>query len=372
MRLRPFRAVWGLLEATDGILARSPHLSLEELLPALKRQGYYGVEVAHKMVLAVGPEKFKDLLRENGLKCGVIVFTDGPVCPGEVGAFGPAIEGFKPGAQPGDPNRERVTQKHIDTFKEAIDSVDDIFGQVGGEDSLCAFVNSHSARDHFTCGMAETFFKNALEYAPQVMHEGHRKRFLHSPWILRDFIIPNFPELRFVADLSHYTTVAETDPFDPDLNAVIEAVAPMTHHVHCRVGYDHGPQVPDPRADDWIGYTEGFESEFFIARGSIFFLTRIVFSQNGGTSYGRRRKNAVTLSPRLRQSTGRRHTRSQLSEGSLSPTSTMSTTGLPSAGSSDSSNCMERRWRLASSRVKVRGSSQVLDTTIDRSRQLRC
>ena len=74
------------------------------------------------------------------------------------------------------------------------------------------------------------------------MHEGHRKRFLHSPWVCRDFL-PKFPNLKFVADLSHFTTIAETDPNDPDLTRVIEQIAHQTYHVHCRVGYDHGPQV---------------------------------------------------------------------------------------------------------------------------------
>ena len=41
--------------------------------------------------------------------------------------------------------------------------------------------------------------------------------------------------------------------------AVIEALAPRFHHIHMRVGYDHGPQVPDPRAAKWLPYTEGHE-----------------------------------------------------------------------------------------------------------------
>ena len=53
--------------------------------------------------------------------------------------------------------------------------------------------------------------------------------------------------------------MAETDTNDPDLTQVIEDMAPLTHHVHCRVGYDHGPQVPDPRKGQWLGYTEGHE-----------------------------------------------------------------------------------------------------------------
>ena len=46
-----------------------------------------------------------------------------------------------------------------------------------------------------------------------------------------------------MADLSHWINVAETDTTDPDLTQVIEDLAHQTYHVHCRVGYDHGPQV---------------------------------------------------------------------------------------------------------------------------------
>ena len=50
-------------------------------------------------------------------------------------------------------------------------------------------------------------------------------------------------DLTMVADLSHWVNVAETDTYDPDLSAVIEAFADRFRHIHLRVGYDHGPQV---------------------------------------------------------------------------------------------------------------------------------
>ena len=69
----------------------------------------------------------------------------------------------------------------------------------------------------------------------RVLHEGHRKRFLHSPWVARDFL-PRHPDLEFVADFSHWINVAETDTNDPALNAVIaDVAAPRAAHVHCRV-----------------------------------------------------------------------------------------------------------------------------------------
>eukprot|EP00938_MAST-03A_sp_MAST-3A-sp1_P000127 g127.t1 len=254
--LRPFRAVWGHCAATDGMLARSPHLELETLFPALADLGYRGVEMCLSHALAIGPDKCRGLLDKSGLKVGFIVFSDGPVAPGGDAdgfmIFGDPVSGFSRAARPGDADKERVVQKHIDVWKEQVDAVHEHFPD------HCEFINSHSCKDYFTEPMAERFFDEALSHDPDVMHEGHRKRFLHSPWVCRDFL-PKFPNLKFVADLSHFTTIAETDTSDPDLTSVIEQISHQTYHVHCRVGYDHGPQVSDPRAPEWISYMEGFE-----------------------------------------------------------------------------------------------------------------
>lgn len=117
-------------------------------------------------------------------------------------------------------------------------------------------------KDYFTQDMAEEFFTDVLAWQKEkdykVYHETHRKRFLHSPWVARSFV-EKFPDLKLVADLSHWVCLAETNPSDPDLTAVIEKYAGQFLHTHCRVGYDHGPQVPDPRAAGWLEYMEGHE-----------------------------------------------------------------------------------------------------------------
>merc|ERR1719300_1130614 len=102
--------------------------------------------------------------------------------------------------------------------------------------------------------LTREFFTEAVRWAKEnnyeVHHESHRKRFLHSPWLTRDFLMGSkgseLDDLTMVADLSHWINVAETDCNDMDLTAVIEAMAPRFRHIHMRVGYDHGPQVPDP------------------------------------------------------------------------------------------------------------------------------
>ena len=62
----------------------------------------------------------------------------------------------------------------------------------------------------------------ALDFT--VYHEGHRKRYLHSPWVARDFV-PRHPDLQLVADLSHWICVAETDTTDPVLTQTIADVS---------------------------------------------------------------------------------------------------------------------------------------------------
>lgn len=255
MKLRQFKCLWGMIKATDGHLANSPHTTLDTLLPAVKKLGYEGIEVPFKVAQWFGDD-WKHLMNQHGLRSAFVLFTDGPVAPG--GSVGPQmsghwlgdkIPGFSEPTPPGASDKDQIVQQHLTVWKEQVDAAAEYDP---------AYLNSHSLKDYFTFGMAEDFFVKALEYAPDVMHEGHRKRFLHSPWVARDFV-PRFPEMKLVADLSHWINVAETDTTDPDLTKVIEDLAPQVYHTHCRVGYDHGPQVPDPRAPEWIAYMEGHE-----------------------------------------------------------------------------------------------------------------
>jgi len=39
----------------------------------------------------------------------------------------------------------------------------------------------------------------------------------------------------------------------------ISYAAAQSIHIHCRVGYENGPQVPDPSAPEWASHLEKFE-----------------------------------------------------------------------------------------------------------------
>ena len=55
--------------------------------------------------------------------------------------------------------------------------------------------------------------------------------------------------LRINADFSHWCCVHES--FLEDQEDTLEAVIERADHIHARVGYPEGPQVPDPRAPEW-------------------------------------------------------------------------------------------------------------------------
>ena len=193
------------------------------------------------------------MMAKYNLKVIVMIFTDGPVVPGSGGPFGGPYPGFSAPSENGESDKGKLVATHLRVFKEQV---------VAAQDFSPTFVNCHSLKDYFTPEMARDFFSQALKWQSEmgfkVLHETHRKRFLHSPWVTRSFA-PQFDDLKMVADLSHWINIAETNTNDPDLVSVIERFAPKFGHVHCRVGYDHGPQVPDPRKGQWLEYMEGHE-----------------------------------------------------------------------------------------------------------------
>ena len=86
------------------------------------------------------------------------------------------------------PSRHKATGHEV--FKEQV---------VAAQEFDPVLVNCHAMKDYFTEEMAEEFFNQALPWQDEnkynVMHETHRKRFLHSPWVTRGFV-KKFPNLK--------------------------------------------------------------------------------------------------------------------------------------------------------------------------------
>jgi sugar phosphate isomerase/epimerase len=253
MKLEQYRTMWGNIDITDGELAHSPYRNFEELIPELARLGYDGIECPFKCLLHIGKDKVKSLLKQHGMKISIMIFSDGVVCPGAGVLWGGPYPGFSEPSAGGERDKSKLVANHLKVWKEQV---------VAAQEFNPSVIVSHTLTDYFTMQMAEAFFTEALRWEEEnkyfVCHETHRKRFLYSPWVARE-LIPKFPKMKITADLSHWVAVAETNTENLDLTQVIEDIAPQVYHTHCRVGYDHGPQVSDPRAKEWLPYMEGHE-----------------------------------------------------------------------------------------------------------------
>jgi hypothetical protein len=143
-------------------------------------------------------------------------------------------------------------REHLDSMRSQI------------EDCLAynpVFINAHSGSDTWSLVEAEDFYGAALELERRlgvaIAHETHRLRCFGNPWTTRA-MLDRFPTLKLTCDFSHWVCVAER--LLPDCGHIIQLAAQHCQHVHARVGYEEGPQVPDPRAPEWAGHLAAHES----------------------------------------------------------------------------------------------------------------
>lgn len=117
-------------------------------------------------------------------------------------------------------------------------------------------VNSHTGRDIFPFEDNLRIFRRAIELSRDsgvlLAHETHRSRPTSSGPETRRYL-EALEELRLTADFSHWVCVHETDLSDQPGNVAL--AMERTVHVHARVGFDEGPQVPDPLAPEWETWT---------------------------------------------------------------------------------------------------------------------
>lgn len=113
-------------------------------------------------------------------------------------------------------------------------------------------INHHAGRDIFSFDDNLRIFQRIMNLSREqevpVVVETHRGRPTYSAVETRRFL-EALPELRLTADFSHWMVVHESDLGDqPD---TVEQAIRRSDHIHARVGYEEGPQVPDPRAPEW-------------------------------------------------------------------------------------------------------------------------
>jgi sugar phosphate isomerase/epimerase len=207
MKLIHTRATWGI------------DLPFEQQLDLIKQDGYDGVETAG----GYGePNAAKDAFARRGLACILMAFTGG-----------------------------KSVQEHLDAFQRDMTR-------------LAAYhprhVTVHSGADWFSVKEAVAFYREVVKIERDlpmpIAHETHRGRVFFNPWITRD-VLAEVPELKLCVDLSHWVCVAER--LLGDCDSIIDRVAKHCLHIHARVGYEEGPQVPDPSAAEYLRHVEAHE-----------------------------------------------------------------------------------------------------------------
>ncbi len=115
-------------------------------------------------------------------------------------------------------------------------------------------IDSQTGKDYFSFEqnkkLVERASQHSLESGVAVFHETHRNKFTFAAHTTCEYL-KRIPELRITLDVSHWVNVAES--FLEDQQDAMALAIARTEHIHARVGYPEGPQVPDPAAPEWNG-----------------------------------------------------------------------------------------------------------------------
>ncbi|MEZ5323731.1 MAG: hypothetical protein R3F19_01490 [Verrucomicrobiales bacterium] len=142
------------------------------------------------------------------------------------------------------PDAGRTVEEHLDSLKESA---------VVCMEGSPLFINTMAGYDAWSATDAVAFHQGVVRLQDEleiiISVETHRGRSTYSPWLTRD-ILKATPGLRITCDFSHWCVVSERLILDEEPE-ILELAAAHAHHIQPRVGYNQGPQVPDPRAPEF-------------------------------------------------------------------------------------------------------------------------
>jgi sugar phosphate isomerase/epimerase len=121
------------------------------------------------------------------------------------------------------------------------------------------YINSHTGKDFFSfsdnCKIIAVCDHLSKVSGISIWHEIHRGRFSFHLKSLLSYI-DIFPNLKLVADFSHFCVVSESNLHDQ--NELLCKIYPNIKHIHARIGFEQSPQVNNPFAPEWNNYLEQF------------------------------------------------------------------------------------------------------------------
>jgi sugar phosphate isomerase/epimerase len=124
---------------------------------------------------------------------------------------------------------------------------------------LPILINSHTGRDFFSHEQNLQLIDIAKEFSSKtgitVAHETHRGRVGYSPQMTNE-IFTAHADFTITADFSHWVCVTES--MLENFSEILDEAIVRSRHIHARVGFEEGPQVPDPRAPEWQYAVDNF------------------------------------------------------------------------------------------------------------------
>jgi sugar phosphate isomerase/epimerase len=208
MELQIFKTLWG----HSG--------TLEEALARCREQEYDGLE-GQAPASAPVRKTFRQALQEAGLGYIAEICTAGGYVP----------------------ERDASPAQHLDGLRRQASAAVECEPR---------FLTIIAGCDAWSIGQSVEFFGAASEAVAGLgvtaSFETHRSRSFFNPWTTRE-ILRQLPDLKLTCDFSHWCVVCERlIDTEPD---VLALCAERAHHIHARVGYDQGPQVPHPAAPEY-------------------------------------------------------------------------------------------------------------------------
>jgi hypothetical protein len=141
------------------------------------------------------------------------------------------------------PQRHATPAQHLEDLERKI---------LAGKALSPRFFNVMAGCDAWPLQVQLDFFAQAQAIAERLdaicSFETHRGRSFFNPWVTRD-VLRALPQLLITCDFSHWVVVCER-LMDSEWELITE-VAGHAHHVHGRVGFEQGPQVPHPAAPEY-------------------------------------------------------------------------------------------------------------------------
>ena len=134
--------------------------------------------------------------------------------------------------------------RHIDDFRRKTEAA---------LEARPRFLTVLAGSDAWSLAQSVEFFGAAMAIAAELgiaaNFETHRSRSFFHPWTTRD-VLAQLPDLWLTGDFSHWCCVTERLILDhePQLLALFAA---RTRHLHGRIGYEQGAQVPHPAAPEY-------------------------------------------------------------------------------------------------------------------------